>query len=56
MSWFKWRILAESAGADLICTTLSVTRGTMVLAGMSRGHGIISVLEVRRESLPTENH
>jgi len=46
----------ESTGADLICTTISITRGAMILAGVSRGQDIISVLEVRRENLPTENH
>jgi len=56
MSWFKWRILAESVGVDLICTIISVTRGAMVLTGKSRGQCIISVLEVRRENLLTEDH
>lgn len=51
MSWFKWRILLASAGADLICTVVSVTRGAMILLEISHGMGIISVLEVSSEIL-----
>jgi len=34
----------ESVGADLICTTISIARGAMILAGVSRGQSIISIL------------
>ncbi|KAL9712251.1 hypothetical protein Ac2012v2_005330 [Leucoagaricus gongylophorus] len=54
MSWFKWRILLASAGADLICTVVSVTRGAMILLEISHGMGIISVLECGI-TIPMEN-